>query len=112
MADAPYTPTLEQHLGFANSAMIASGMPEEEAFRVTERVLAALDRAIAAYVADEVERLAEEIDRACPVHAELAGADTQLGQDRKLRARRCRLRGTRARPCRRTTEGADRWTVS
>lgn len=51
-----YTPTIEQFLGFANTALIASGMPEEEAFRTTERVLAAHDAEVrASVVAEEPE---------------------------------------------------------
>lgn len=56
----PYAPTIEQFLGFANSALIASGMPEEEAFQTTERVLAAHDAQVRAEALREAANVAED----------------------------------------------------
>lgn len=50
---AEATPTLAQHLGHANVALIASGMPEEEAFAITARVLDAHDAEVKAEALEE-----------------------------------------------------------
>lgn len=65
-----YTPTIEQYLGFANTALIASGMPEEEAFQITERVLNAHDAKVRAGALAEVSepRVIERHDLVMPIY--------------------------------------------
>ncbi len=82
--DVRAIPTLEQHLGHANTALISAGMPEEEAFSLTARVLAAHDAEIAA----------KALEDAASVHPVITRDMVSRGSVRVwLRARAAALRG-------------------